>query len=77
MIYAITYGDEKYSMSRKANALTARVFGHADRVIQLGPEDIDEDFKIINKSNQYEKRGGVLVVETISNSSSIGENGVW
>jgi len=57
MIWAITYGDEKYRRAKKLNCKTAKRYG-ADKVIAYGPEDIDEDFKTKNDLIWNKIRGG-------------------
>lgn len=77
MLVAITYGDEKYSMSKKVNVLSAYLLGHARKVKCYSPKDIDSEFFDKHREILMETRGGVLVVETISHLKDIGRNQLW
>ncbi len=57
VIWAITYGDEKYQRAKKLNCKTAKRYG-ADKVIAYGPEDIEESFKNKNALIWNKLRGG-------------------
>lgn len=57
MVISITYGDEKYSRSKKFNCRMALKMG-ADKAIAFGPEDISEEFKKKNSKIWSQSRGG-------------------
>lgn len=57
MIWAITYGNEKYERAKKLNCKTAKKYG-ADKVIAYGPNDVDEDFKKRNSLIWEQSCGG-------------------
>lgn len=44
-IYAISYSDKNYNMSKRLNLVTAKIIGGADYIISFAPNDIDENFK--------------------------------
>lgn len=56
MIIAINYADNGFKKAQKLNSKTARKWG-ADKVIEYGPEDIDEIFREKNKEILDAKRG--------------------
>lgn len=71
MIIAVNYADKKFQRAQKLNSRTARQWG-ADKVIEYGPEDIDETFRQRNKEILDTPRGGwILSLETIFLSKSI------
>ena len=57
MIIAVNYADRKFQKAQKLNSRTARQWG-ADRVIEYGPDDIDEVFRRRNKEILDTPRGG-------------------
>ena len=57
MIIAVNYVDKKFQRAQKLNSRTARQWG-ADKVIEYGPEDIDETFRQRNKEILDTPRGG-------------------
>lgn len=57
MIISITYGDEKYSRSKKFNCRRALKMG-ADKAIAYGPEDISDEYKQKNAHIWSQNRGG-------------------
>ena len=57
MIIAVNYADRKFQKAQKLNSRTARQWG-ADRVIEYGPDDIDEAFRRRNKEILDTPRGG-------------------
>lgn len=57
MIIAVNYADKKFQRAQKLNSKTARAWG-ADRVIEYGPEDIDEAFRSRNRDILDVPRGG-------------------
>lgn len=57
MIIAVNYADKKFQRAQKLNSRTARQWG-ADRVIEYGPEDIDEAFRRRNQEILDAPRGG-------------------
>jgi len=57
MIIAINYADQKFQRAQKLNSKTARQWG-ADRIIEYGPEDIDEAFRRRNQEILDAPRGG-------------------
>lgn len=70
MIIAVNYADKKFQRAQKLNSRTARQWG-ADKVIEYGPEDIDETFRQRNKEILDTPRGWILSLETIFLSKSI------
>lgn len=44
-VYAISYSDDLYGMSKRINLYTAKHIGKADVVISMGPESLGESFK--------------------------------
>lgn len=56
MIIAINYADNGFKKAQKLNSKTARKWG-ADKVIEYGPEDIDENFREKNREILDAKRG--------------------
>lgn len=57
MIIAVNYADKKFQRAQKLNSKTARQWG-ADRVIEYGPQDIDEVFRRRNQEILDTPRGG-------------------
>lgn len=57
MIIAVNYADKSFKRAQRLNGETARQWG-ADRVIEYGPEDIDEDFRKKNIKILSAHRGG-------------------
>ncbi|MDE5697186.1 MAG: hypothetical protein K2I96_07250 [Lachnospiraceae bacterium] len=57
MIIAVNYADKKFQRAQKLNSRTARQWG-ADRVIEYGPQDIDEVFRRRNQEILDTPRGG-------------------
>lgn len=57
MIIAVNYADKKFRRAQKLNSRTAGQWG-ADRVIEYGPDDIDEAFRRRNKEILDTPRGG-------------------
>lgn len=57
MIIAVNYADKKFKRAQQLNSRTARQWG-ADRVIEYGPEDIDEAFRSKNHAILDAPRGG-------------------
>ncbi|MDE7324447.1 MAG: hypothetical protein K2N73_17375 [Lachnospiraceae bacterium] len=57
MIIAVNYADKKFQRAQRLNSRTARQWG-ADKVIEYGPEDIDETFRRQNKEILDAPRGG-------------------
>lgn len=57
MIIAVNYADKKFRRAQKLNSRTAGQWG-ADRVIEYGPDDIDEVFRRRNKEILDTPRGG-------------------
>ena len=57
MIIAVNYADKRFQRAQKLNSRTARQWG-ADKVIEYGPEDIDEDFRRRNQEILNAPRGG-------------------
>ena len=79
-IYAISYGDKKYSMSLKVNLISARIFGGANKLISYGPEDVDQKFRIEHQDILETPRGGGLwlwkpyiIKKTIENCLEYGD----
>lgn len=56
-IWAISYSDETYSMSKKLCLFTAKYVGKANHIIAYSPEDLEERFKEENKKILSNKRG--------------------
>lgn len=57
MIIAVNYADKKFLRAQKLNSRTARKWG-ADKVIEYGPQDIDEAFRRRNREILDAPRGG-------------------
>lgn len=57
MIIAVNYADKKFKRAQKLNSRTARQWG-AGRVIEYGPEDIDDTFRRQNQEILDAPRGG-------------------
>ncbi len=57
MIIAVNYADKKFRRAQKLNSRTAGQWG-ADRVIEYGPDDIDEAFRRRNREILDTPRGG-------------------
>ena len=57
MIIAVNYADKKFQRSQKLNSKTAKRWG-ADKVIEYGPDDIDETFRRQNQEILDAPRGG-------------------
>lgn len=57
MVIAVNYADKKFKRAQKLNSRTARQWG-ADKVIEYGPDDIDEIFRRRNQEILDESRGG-------------------
>lgn len=57
MIIAVNYADKSFQRAQKLNSRTARQWG-ADKVIEYGPEDIDEAFRRRNREILNAPRGG-------------------
>ena len=57
MIIAVNYADKKFRRAQKLNSRTAGQWG-ADRVIEYGPDDIDEAVRRRNKEILDTPRGG-------------------
>lgn len=57
MIIAVNYADKKFQRAQRLNSRTAREWG-ADKVIEYGPEDIDEAFRRRNQEILDAPRGG-------------------
>ena len=57
MIIAVNYADKKFRRAQKLNSRTAGQWGAA-RVIEYGPDDIDEAFRRRNKEILDTPRGG-------------------
>lgn len=57
MIVAITYGDKNFSQSLKLNLQSAIKRGKVNKILQYGPEDLDEKFKNENHEILSSKRG--------------------
>lgn len=57
-VYAVSYSDNHYNMSKKLNLFTAKYIGKADYVIETGPRDLGESFKRKCEDILKEKRGG-------------------
>ncbi len=57
MIIAVNYADKKFRRAQKLNSRTAGQWG-ADRVIEYGPDDIDETFRRRNREILDTPRGG-------------------
>lgn len=57
MIIAVNYADKKFKRAQKLNSRTARQWG-ADKVIEYGPDDIDQIFRRRNQEILDEPRGG-------------------
>lgn len=57
MIIAVNYADKSFKRAQRLNSKTARKWG-ADRVIEYGPDDIDDDFRERNKEILKCNRGG-------------------
>lgn len=57
MIWAISYGNEKYEKSRDFNLKSALSKGKVDKVIAYGPDDIEKDVFEKNKSVFTKSKG--------------------
>ncbi len=57
MIIAVNYADKKFQRAQKLNSRTARQWG-ADKVIEYGPIDLDESFRMHNQEILNAPRGG-------------------
>ncbi len=57
MIIAVNYADKNFKRAQKLNSKTARQWG-ADKVIEYGPDDIDEMFRRRNRAILDAPRGG-------------------
>lgn len=57
MILAVNYADKNFQRAQKLNSRTAKRWG-ADRVIEYGPDDIDETFRRQNQEILNAPRGG-------------------
>lgn len=57
MIIAVNYADKNFQRAQKLNSRTARQWG-ADKVIEYGPDDIDEAFRRRNRDILNASRGG-------------------
>ncbi|GFI21984.1 hypothetical protein IMSAGC011_00757 [Lachnospiraceae bacterium] len=57
MIIAVNYADKSFRRAQKLNSKTAKQWG-ADKVIEYGPEDIDEIFRRRNQEILSVPRGG-------------------
>jgi hypothetical protein len=60
MIAAVTYSTDDYESMRKLNVKSAYSKGKADLVFEFTPNDIDEEFKRVNKKILIKKRGAGL-----------------
>lgn len=56
MIYGINFADDNYKSAQKFNSKMAKKYG-VDKVIEYGPEDIDEQFKRKNESIWNNSKG--------------------
>ena len=57
MIIAVNYADQKFQRAQKLNSKTAKQWG-AEKVIEYGPDDIDETFRRRNQEILDAPRGG-------------------
>lgn len=57
MIIAVNYADKNFKRAQRLNSKTARQWG-ADRVIEYGPDDIDDTFRRRNQEILSAPRGG-------------------
>lgn len=57
MVIAVNYADKKFQRAQRLNSKTAKQWG-ADRVIEYGPQDIDEAFRRRNREILDTPRGG-------------------
>lgn len=65
MIVAINYADTTYKRAQQYNTLTAYSKGKVDKVIEYGPNDIDQKFRELNNES------------FIINNKRIGKYGLW
>lgn len=56
VIIAINYADKEFKKAQRLNSKTAKKWG-ADKVIEYGPKDIDEEFREKNREILDEARG--------------------
>lgn len=57
-IYAVTYSDDNYAMSKRLNLFTAKIIGRVSNTLAYGPADIDSIFYEKHKDILEESRGG-------------------
>ena len=57
-IYFLTYGDSSFKYSKKHLCNLAEYSGFFDKIISLGPENLDINFKIKYKNILHNKKGG-------------------
>ena len=57
MIVAINYADSKFKKAQHWNSKTAIKYG-AEKVIEYGPDDIDENFRNKNREILQNDKGG-------------------
>lgn len=68
MIIVINYANGPYKKAQKYCTQSAYRKGHADRVIEYGPEDIDKNFYEKNKEIlDIPRGGGAMALETLYN----------
>lgn len=80
MIIAINYADERFAKQQKYNAKTAYSIGRADKVIQYGYLDLDDEFKNKNKNILSQARGGgywiwkpYIILKTLNEIADYGD----
>lgn len=58
--YLINYANKKYQKTQKFNSWTGKYIAKFDKVLEYTPQDLDEEFKEINKEILSIKRGAGL-----------------
>lgn len=56
----VNYADEKYKKAQHVNSWTGRHIAGFDKVIEFGPEDVEESYRINNKEIFNYTRGNGL-----------------
>lgn len=57
-VHLISYGDERFAESKRRLEAEARAFGVFDSVSMLGPDDLDEQFRIAGPPASKAAKGG-------------------
>lgn len=77
MVYGINYADKAFKTAQRFNSLFFKIRGRVDKVIEFGPEDLDDAFISKNKYILSQKRGGgywlwkpYIISKTLKNINS-------